>query len=56
MQAQHHTPQPAPAAPARTQRLNSRELLQASKVVEIEHEGKIYELRVTRLNKLILTA
>ncbi len=56
MQAQHHTSQPVPVSPTRTPRLNSRELLQAAKVVEIEHEGKIYELRVTRLNKLILTA
>ncbi len=51
---------PAPGAlagaPAATPRVSSQELLQDSKVVEIEHEGKIYELRVTRLNKLILTA
>ncbi len=31
-------------------------LLQARKEVEIEHAGKIYRLRVTQLNKLILTA
>lgn len=45
-----------PAAPARAVRLNSQDLLQQAKTVEIEHDGKIYELRVTRLNKLILTA
>ncbi len=43
-------PQPAPI------RLNSHDLLKQCKAVEIEHEGKIYELRLTRLNKLILTA
>lgn len=48
------TSAPAPAAPA--QRVSSQELLKQAKCVEIEHEGKIYELRVTRLNKLILTA
>lgn len=46
---------PAPAVPA-PPRLNSRDLLQQAKSVQIEHDGKIYELRVTRLNKLILTA
>lgn len=45
-----------PPAPEPTARLNSHDLLQKAKTVEIEHDGKIYELRVTRLNKLILTA
>ena len=49
-------PAPAPARAERTPRVNSQDLLQHAKVMEIEHEGKIYELRVTRLNKLILTA
>jgi hemin uptake protein HemP len=43
----------APAAPAR---LNSADLLRQARSVQIMHDGKIYELRVTRLNKLILTA
>lgn len=47
---------PAPAAPALPLRVNSQELLRQGKSIQIEHEGKIYELRVTRLNKLILTA
>lgn len=38
------------------ERVRSQDLLKQAKCVEIEHEGKIYELRVTRLNKLILTA
>jgi hemin uptake protein HemP len=49
-------PAPPPAAPAQPVRLNSQDLLQQAKAVEIEHDGKIYELRVTRLGKLILTA
>jgi hemin uptake protein HemP len=44
------------AAPAQPVRLNSQDLLKQAKAVEIEHDGKIYELRLTRLNKLILTA
>ncbi len=46
----------APAAPVPPLRLNSHDLLQQARAVQIEHDGKIYELRVTRLNKLILTA
>ena len=37
-------------------RLDSRNLFGQGKSVHIEHEGKVYELRVTRLGKLILTA
>ena len=35
---------------------DSRKLFGQGKSVHIEHEGKVYELRVTRLGKLILTA
>ena len=51
-------PRPAPAAAlaAPPARLNSHDLFQKAKTIEIEHDGKIYELRLTRLNKLILTA
>lgn len=49
-------PAPVPAMPAPPARLNSHDLLRQARTVEIEHDGKIYELRVTRLNKLILTA
>lgn len=48
--------EPAPMLPAPMVRLNSHDLLQHAKAIEIEHDGKIYELRLTRLNKLILTA
>ena len=37
-------------------RLDSRKLFGQGKSVHIEHEGKVYELRITRLGKLILTA
>ncbi|MFZ6862369.1 hemin uptake protein HemP [Undibacterium sp. Ji67W] len=43
-------------APISIPRLKSKELMQHSREVEIEHEGRIYRLRVTQLNKLILTA
>jgi hemin uptake protein HemP len=50
------SPQYARPAPVQPVRLNSHDLLRQAKAVEIEHEGKIYQLRLTRLNKLILTA
>ena len=37
-------------------RLTSGDLLLQARAVEIEHDGRIYQLRLTRLNKLILTA
>ncbi|TQF76580.1 hemin uptake protein HemP [Elioraea sp. Yellowstone] len=36
-------------------RLSSRELLGTRQEVEIEHQGEIYRLRITRAGKLILT-
>lgn len=48
---------PVAAAPAKTlPRISSRHLLRDRRVIEIDHEGRIYQLRVTQLNKLILTA
>ena len=38
------------------QRIRSKDLMQRKREIEIEHEGRIYRLRVTQLNKLILTA
>lgn len=37
-------------------RINSRELFQHGREIEIDHEGRIYRLRLTQLNKLILNA
>jgi len=39
-----------------TVRIKSRDLLREAREIEIDHEGRIYRLRVTQLNKLILTA
>ena len=47
----------APAGSLRVvPRLKSKDLFQRMREIEIEHEGRIYRLRVTQLNKLILTA
>lgn len=47
-----------PAAPAasRTPRFKSEDLFQQQREVEIDHQGRIYRLRLTQMNKLILTA
>jgi hemin uptake protein HemP len=37
-------------------RINSKDLFREKREVEIFHEGRIYRLRLTQLNKLILTA
>jgi len=48
---------PAEATPVRTmRRIRSQDVLGREREVEIEHEGRVYRLRVTQLNKLILTA
>lgn len=43
----------APGAPADT--VESQSILQGRKSVQIEHNGATYQLRTTRLGKLILT-
>lgn len=37
-------------------RFTTAGLMQDQREVEIEHAGRIYRLRITQLNKLILTA
>lgn len=37
-------------------RIKSEDLLQDQREIEIDHQGRIYRLRVTQMNKLILTA
>jgi hemin uptake protein HemP len=46
------------SAPAATPviRIKSQDLFRQMREVEIDHEGRIYRLRLTQLNKLILTA
>jgi hemin uptake protein HemP len=52
--------QTKPASPVRqpvaVKRLTTAGLMQDQREVEIEHAGRIYRLRITQLNKLILTA
>jgi hemin uptake protein HemP len=59
-------PQPARATPAAAgaahtpdkplPRYTTAGLMQDQREIEIEHAGRIYRLRITQLNKLILTA
>lgn len=37
-------------------RFKSSELFQNTREIEIDHNGRIYRMRLTHLNKLILTA
>lgn len=37
-------------------RIKSADLFQKAREIEIDHEGRIYRMRLTNLNKLILTA
>ncbi|GGC15578.1 hypothetical protein GCM10007205_25620 [Oxalicibacterium flavum] len=60
--AQHNAQQTRLSAPRAQatdkpiERINSRDLFRQMREVEIAHEGRIYRLRLTQLNKLILTA
>jgi hemin uptake protein HemP len=50
---------PSPSAPKelpKSLRIKSQDLFQQGREIEIDHEGRIYRLRLTQLNKLILTA
>lgn len=56
-------PKPAAAAANDAQqpnpplrRFTTAGLMQDQREIEIEHAGRIYRLRITQLNKLILTA
>ncbi len=42
--------------PSETARVRLQDLLQQRREIEIDHGGKIYRLRLTQANKLILTA
>lgn len=46
---------PVPEQPGNRPRIDSQQILQGAQVVEIEHAGQRYQLRITRENKLILT-
>jgi hemin uptake protein HemP len=46
---------PAPVVPS-VMRIKSESLFQQTREIEIDHQGRIYRLRLTQMNKLILTA
>ncbi|MBP1204181.1 hemin uptake protein HemP [Duganella sp. 1411] len=46
----------AVSAATPVKRISSAGLMDGGREVEIEHAGRVYRLRVTQLNKLILTA
>lgn len=52
MQAHQDSGTPSKSA----MRIKSEELFRHQREVEIDHQGRIYRLRLTQLNKLILTA
>ncbi len=47
---------PAKEANPTLPRFKSTELFQNTREIEIDHNGRIYRMRLTHLNKLILTA
>lgn len=55
IQTQPAGDKPVPEQPAIRPRIDSQQILQGAQVVEIDHAGQRYQLRITRENKLILT-
>ena len=51
----HQSRSAASTAP-RMSRIKSEDLFRQQREVEIDHQGRIYRLRLTQMNKLILTA
>ncbi|HYD63630.1 MAG TPA: hemin uptake protein HemP [Noviherbaspirillum sp.] len=47
---------PADQIASQVIRIRSEDLFQQQREVEIDHQGRIYRLRLTQMNKLILTA
>jgi hemin uptake protein HemP len=62
----HNDPTPKPAAPAHAaapdptkgspRRVTSVDLFSGAREIVIEHDGRLYQLRITQNGKLILTA
>ncbi|WP_374359182.1 hemin uptake protein HemP [Pseudoduganella danionis] len=52
------SPSPATDSPQAhaPRRISSATLMGEGRAIEIEHGGRVYQLRITQLNKLILTA
>ncbi|GAA4019962.1 hemin uptake protein HemP [Actimicrobium antarcticum] len=55
-QSDQDAPVTATAQSLAPTRYQSNDLFQQEREIEIEHHGRIYRMRVTHLNKLILTA
>jgi len=55
-EADRVTPSARTATSAPINRIKSQDLFQKMRELEIDHGGRIYKLRLTQLNKLILTA
>ena len=57
METPSHTVKPSPPADQQVSRtpVSSEQLLRGATMLEIDHAGQRYLLRVTRENKLILT-
>ena len=47
---------PAGQVASQVVRIRSEDLFRQQREVEIDHQGRIYRLRLTQMNKLILTA
>ncbi len=47
---------PAAMPQERLARVRLQDLMKQTREIEIDHDGKIYRLRLTQSNKLILTA
>ncbi len=45
-----------PSSQSQTSRIRLTDLLKQMREIEIDHDGKIYRLRLTQANNLILTA
>lgn len=50
------TARAACATPAAARKVTSAELFAGAREIEIEHNGRRYQLRITQTGKLILTA
>ena len=55
-QAEHQSPLHTASPQERLERLRLQDLMKQMREIEIDHDGKIYRLRLTQSNKLILTA
>jgi hemin uptake protein HemP len=48
-------PTPRPAGPAQPHTITSRQLFGGAREILIDHDGRLYRMRITQYGKLILT-